>query len=65
MSAAAYLVVRCDGRDPEAGCPDSAEGSCPAPVRTHTELRRYLRNVCGWTRRTARDLCSTCTEEDR
>lgn len=62
MTAAAYLVIRCDGPDPAE--PDGrcgSEGHWPLRVDTHRELRRLLRTRCSWRRtRDGRDLCPAC-----
>lgn len=67
MTADAHLVIRCDADDDaEADGRCGAEGSWPARVGSHTELRRLLRTERGWRRpRPGRDICPDCWKEGR
>jgi hypothetical protein len=58
MSAAAYLLIRCDHDHTGDGC--DAEASWPVRFEPHThrELRRLLKERDGWRfTRDGRDLC--------
>lgn len=67
MSAAAYLVLRCDAADET-----ETDGYCGAergwPVRfephTHRQLRRLLK-ARGWRWSRGRDICPDCWEAGR
>ena len=52
MTADAYLVLRCDGRDSSGGECD-AETHLPVRTASHTELRR-IRRADGWRTRRSR-----------
>ena len=55
MSAAAYLVIRCDE------CGDREAGT-PFEARTHREVLAYNR-AAGWRwTRDGRDLCPDCAQ---
>ncbi|GAB2722250.1 hypothetical protein [Kitasatospora kifunensis] len=54
MSAAAYLVIRCDA------CTDSEIGT-PFEALTHRQVRAHAKERSGWRwTRDGRDLCPAC-----
>lgn len=64
MSAAAYLVIRCDAAndfDLDEPCGAEAHWGTGFEPHTHTELRRLIREHQGWTRKRQNgrlvDLC--------
>ncbi|MCU1613691.1 MAG: hypothetical protein JWO98_1231 [Frankiales bacterium] len=60
MSAAAYHVIRCDGRIGE-GCGADAEIGTSFEARNVTQVRAHAKKVSGWRRtRDGRDLCPEC-----
>lgn len=56
MSAAAYLVIRCDG------CGDREAGT-PFEARNHREVRAHNKQA-GWRWKRGRDLCPVCAVTD-